>query len=83
MSEHAFVLMLGANALLALLYMTVNLVRKQDARAVIIKTFIMLCCPVGGVVFLVFGWIYFHIFFREKVDLEGGHLLQGTCEDLP
>ncbi|MEE3488788.1 MAG: hypothetical protein VZT48_11875 [Bulleidia sp.] len=71
MSEHAFVLMLGANALLALLYMTVNLVRKQDARAVLIKTFIMLWCPVGGVVFLVFGWIYFHIFFREKVDLEG------------
>lgn len=41
----------------------------DNRRTFLIRFVIMLLCPVVGICFFLMGWLTFHIFFHQKVDL--------------
>ena len=66
-----FFLALIINLLLVLLYLFVNIVRKKEkAGSYWMRATVMLLCPIVGILYYIFSWIYWKLFFRAPVDLE-------------
>lgn len=67
----AFLFVLAINFLVAILYLIINLFRKQEKRkSFLIRFFVMLLCPVVGPLFFFVSFIIFKLFMSEPVDLE-------------
>lgn len=65
-----FILILIVNTLLAFLYAVFSLLRKTEkSRSWIIRTIVMLICPVLGVFYFLVSWLLFRLVFRRPVDL--------------
>ena len=66
-----FVWILVLNTLVALVYMTVNPFREESQRkSVIIRTLVMVLCPVVGPCFFLLSYLIFRLFFSAPVSLE-------------
>lgn len=66
-----FLLVLAVNALVVLVYWIWNRFRKVERKGgYLLRCGVMLLCPVVGICFFFFGWLYFRLFFREPVDLD-------------
>lgn len=65
-----FVYLLICNTLLVLVYAIWNILRRREkSRSWIIRSCVMLLCPVVGVVFFLISWLLFRLVFRREVDL--------------
>jgi len=66
-----FLVLLVLNLLVVIVYLAWNLLRKDERRkGFIVKTVVMLFCPVVGPCFFLIGHILFRTVFSEPVDLE-------------
>lgn len=63
-----FICLLILNTLIAIIYLIASLITKN--KNCVIKTFVMLICPVVGPMFFLFAYLWFRLFFSEPVDLE-------------
>lgn len=78
MTEQAgiFIAVLIINTGLALVYLIWNIIRgrkeheKEKSRGCLIRTVVMLLCPVAGPLFFFMSWLWYVVFFSEPVDLE-------------
>lgn len=78
--EIAFLNILIVNTVVSLIYLIWNVVHCKDKDHIeegadnqtgyILKTIVMLLCPVVGPMFFFAGYIIFKLFFRQDVDLE-------------
>ena len=68
-----FLILIGANTLLALLYLLCSLIlgrkKKEERGAVLVRTAVMLLCPLIGPAFLLLGYLIFRIFSLKDLDL--------------
>ncbi len=80
-NEKVFLIILIVNTLIAVVYLIVGLVvgkrkknesgqKKQNRTAYVIKFFVMLLCPVIGLVIIAFSHLLYLTIFRRDVDLE-------------
>ena len=66
-----FWILLLINLLIVIIYLIWNLLRKEEnQRGFIIRSIVMLCCPVVGPCFFLVGNILFLTVFSDTVDLE-------------
>lgn len=66
-----FWLLLLLNFIIVIVYVVWNILRKEEnQRGFIIRTIVMLCCPVIGPCFFLLGHILFLTVFSDTVDLE-------------
>lgn len=66
-----FIVLLVVNLLVVIIYLAWNLLRKEEKRkSFIVKSIVMLFCPVVGLCFFVIGHVLFKTVFPESVDLE-------------
>ncbi len=63
-----FICLLILNTLISLVYLIVSLITKN--KNCVIKTFVMLICPVIGPLFFLAAYLWYRLFFSEPVDLE-------------
>lgn len=64
-------LLLGANMLIVLIYLTWNLFRKhKKSRSCMIRSMVMLLCPLVGPLFFVTAHLFYRLFFSAPVSLE-------------
>lgn len=60
------------NLLIVIVYLLWNVLRKKESsRGYLIRSVVMLLCPVVGVSFFVLAHVLYLIFFSEPVDLDG------------
>ena len=68
--ERAFVVLLIVNLIITVIYLIVNLFRKEDnRRGVLVRVVVMLLCPIVGAAVFFVGYICFLLFFHKEVDL--------------
>lgn len=66
-----FLVLLVLNLLVVIIYLVWNLLRKNEKRkGFVVKTIVMLFCPVVGPFFFLIGNVLFRTVFSEPVDLE-------------
>lgn len=67
-----FLIVLIINLLISIIYLVWSLLfrKKENKKAYIIRTVIMILCPVVGIVFFAFSHALYILFFSEPVDLE-------------
>lgn len=74
--ELIFIYVLAVNTLIALIYLIWNLLcarrerGKEKSRGCLIRTVVMILCPVAGPLFFFLAWIWYVVFFSDPVDLE-------------
>lgn len=70
MTTLQFVLLLTVNTLIAIGYCVWNLLRKEKkSRGYLVKTLVMLLCPVVGLCYVLGSYLLFRLFFFRDVDL--------------
>lgn len=73
--EAAFLILLIGNLLIALIYLCYHLIRNRTHklpknRSVVIRTIVMILCPVVGICFFGIGYVLYKTVYRTPVDLE-------------
>lgn len=64
-------LLLGVNLLIVLIYLAWNLFRKhKKSRSCVIRSLVMLLCPLVGPLFFVTAQLFYRLFFSAPVSLE-------------
>ena len=68
--EIIFLVILIVNLIITIVYLVINLFRKEDnRRGCWIRAAIMLLCPITGALMLFFAFICYLLFFHKEVDL--------------
>lgn len=68
--EMRFLILLVINLIITLIYLIINLFRKEDnRRSFLIRVFVMLLFPITGPLVFFIGYILFLLFFHKEVDL--------------
>lgn len=71
MTFRGFIWLLIINLLVVLIYIIWNLLKKRArSRSFMIKTVVMLLCPLVGPCFFIFGYLLYGLLFSQQVDLE-------------
>ena len=71
MTFRGFIWLLIINLLVVLIYVIWNLLKKRArSRSFLIKTVVMLLCPLVGPCFFIFSYLLYGILFSAQVDLE-------------
>lgn len=74
LGEREFLILLLLNALAVIVYLLwcffLKIVLRRNTKSLWVKAVIMLLCPVVGVAFFLFGYLFYRLLFFVSVDLE-------------
>lgn len=69
--EKLLIVLLIINTIIVSLYLLWNFIRKKKAsRSCLMRSVVMLLCPIAGPLFFLISYLLYLVFFTEEVDLE-------------